>query len=60
MRKLSWIIAGILCTTPAYLQAAELGNAKVESHLTEHLKVLIPLTGLNGSPLDEVKVELAP
>ncbi|MHB8919620.1 MAG: type IV pilus assembly protein FimV [Halothiobacillus sp.] len=60
MRKLSWIIAGILCTTPAYLQAAELGNAKVESHLTEHLKVLIPLMGLNGSPLDEVKVQLAP
>ncbi|OYV47070.1 MAG: hypothetical protein B7X12_02565 [Halothiobacillus sp. 20-53-49] len=60
MRKLSWIIAGILCTTPALLHAAELGNAKVQSHLTEQLKVLIPLTGLNGAPLDEVKVQLAP
>lgn len=60
MRKLSWIIAGILCTTPAFLQAAELGNARVQSHLTEHLKVLIPLTGLNGAPLDEIKVQLAP
>jgi pilus assembly protein FimV len=60
MRKLSWIIAGILCTTPALIQAAELGNAKVQSHLTEQLKVLIPLTGLNGIPLDEVKIQLAP
>ncbi len=60
MRKLSWIIAGILCTAPALLHAAELGNARVQSHLTEHLKVLIPLTGLNGAPLDEVKVRLAP
>ncbi len=60
MRKLSWIIAGILCTTPALIHAAELGNAKVQSHLTEQLKVMIPLTGLNGIPTDEVKVQLAP
>ena len=60
MRKLSWIIAGILCTTPLAIQAAELGAAKVQSQLTERLNVLIPLTGLNGSPVDEVKVRLAP
>lgn len=60
MRKLSWIIAGILCTTPATLMAAELGTAKLESHLTERLKVIIPISGLHGTPLDEVKVRLAP
>ncbi|MDA3875964.1 MAG: LysM peptidoglycan-binding domain-containing protein [Halothiobacillus sp.] len=60
MRKLSWIIAGILCTTPVTLMAAELGAAKLESHLTERLKVIIPISGLNGTPLDEVKVSLAP
>ncbi|ANJ66481.1 hypothetical protein A9404_02985 [Halothiobacillus diazotrophicus] len=60
MRKLSWIIAGILCTTPAVLLAAELGAPKLESHLTEKLKVTIPITGLNGTPLDEIKVRLAP
>lgn len=60
MRKLSWIIAGILCTTPAALLAAELGAPKLESHLTEKLKVMIPITGLNGTPLDEIKVRLAP
>ncbi|HUX81670.1 MAG TPA: FimV/HubP family polar landmark protein [Halothiobacillus sp.] len=60
MRKLSWIIAGILCTTPVTLMAAELGAAKLESHLTERLKVIIPISGLNGTSLDEVKVSLAP
>lgn len=60
MRKLSWIIAGILCTAPVFVQAAELGDAKIASHLTEPLNVKIPITGLNGVSLDQVKVSLAP
>jgi pilus assembly protein FimV len=60
MRKLSWIIAGILCTAPVFVQAAELGDAKIASHLTERLNVKIPITGLNGASLDQVKVRLAP
>lgn len=60
MRKLSWIIAGILCTMPVTVMAAELGDAKLESHLTERLKVIIPISGLHGTPLDEIKIRLAP
>lgn len=60
MRKLSWMIAAVLSTLPAWAGAVELGSARVESHLTEHLKVVIPLTGLGAAPLDEVKVRLAP
>ena len=60
MRKLSWIIAGILCSTPVFVHAAELGDAKIASHLTERLNVKIPITGLNGVSLDQVKVRLAP
>lgn len=60
MRKLSWIIAGILCSTPVFVHAAELGDAKIASHLTEPLNVKIPITGLNGVSLDQVKVQLAP
>lgn len=60
MRKLSWIIAGILCTAPVFVHAAELGDAKIASHLTERLNVKIPITGLNGVSLDDVKVRLAP
>ncbi len=60
MRKLSWIIAGILCSTPVFVHAAELGEAKIASHLTEPLNVKIPITGLNGVSLDQVKVRLAP
>ncbi len=60
MRKLSWIIAGILCSTPVFVHAAELGDAKIASHLTERLNVKIPITGLNGVSLDQVKVQLAP
>jgi pilus assembly protein FimV len=60
MRKLSWIIAGILCTAPVFVHAAELGDAKIASHLTERLDVKIPITGLNGVSLDQVKVRLAP
>ncbi|ACX96537.1 FimV N-terminal domain protein [Halothiobacillus neapolitanus c2] len=60
MRKLSWIIAGILCSAPVFVHAAELGDAKIASHLTERLDVKIPITGLNGVSLDQVKVRLAP
>lgn len=60
MRKLSWIIAGILCTAPVFVHAAELGEARIASHLTERLDVKIPITGLDGVPLDQVKVRLAP
>ncbi|WP_298220239.1 FimV/HubP family polar landmark protein [Halothiobacillus sp.] len=60
MRKLSWIIAGILCSAPVFVHAAELGDAKIASHLTERLNVKIPITGLNGVSLDQVKVLLAP
>lgn len=60
MRKLSWIVAGILCTTPVFVHAAQLGEAKIASHLTERLNVKIPLSGLNGVALDQVKVRLAP
>ncbi|OZB56843.1 MAG: hypothetical protein B7X35_03695 [Halothiobacillus sp. 14-56-357] len=60
MRKLSWIIAGILCSTPVFVHAAELGEARIASHLTERLNVKIPITGLNGVSLDQVKVRLAP
>ncbi len=60
MRKLSWMIAAVLSTLPAWAGAVELGKAQVDSHLTEHLKVVIPLTGLGNTPLEEVKVRLAP
>ncbi|WP_407275118.1 FimV family protein [Halothiobacillus sp. DCM-1] len=60
MRKLSWMIAAVLSTLPAWAGAVELGQARVDSHLTEHLKVVIPLSGLGSTPIDEVKVRLAP
>ena len=60
MRKLSWMIAAVLSTLPAWAGAVELGNARVDSHLTEHLKVVIPISGFGNTPLDEVKVRLAP
>lgn len=60
MRKLSWMIAAVLSTLPTWVGAVELGNARVDSHLTEHLKVVIPISGLGSTPLDEIKVRLAP
>lgn len=62
MRKLSWIIAGILCTTAPMtaLHAAQLGNAQVESKLTQQLKVKIPIGDVQGASLDDIDVRLAP
>jgi len=62
MRKLSWIIAGILCTTAplSALHAAQLGEAQVESKLTQRLKVRIPLSDVKGVSPDDIKVRLAP
>jgi len=62
MRKLSWIIAGILCTTAPMtaLHAAQLGNAQVESKLTQQLKVKIPIDDVSGVSLDDIDVRLAP
>ncbi len=62
MRKLSWIIAGILCTTAPMtaLHAAQLGNAQVESKLTQQLKVKIPIDDVTGVSLDDIDVRLAP
>jgi Tfp pilus assembly protein FimV len=61
MRKLSLVIAGILgAGTPLISQAATLGEARVQSNLTEPLEVEVPLARSSNEPLDEIKVQLAP
>lgn len=61
MRKLSLVVAGILgAGTPLISQAATLGEARVQSNLTEPLKVEVPLARSSNEPLDEIKVQLAP
>jgi len=61
MRKLSLVIAGILgAGTPLISQAATLGEARVQSNLTEPLEVEVPLVRSANEPLDEIKVQLAP
>ena len=60
MRKLSWLIAGVLCTSvPAISHSAELGVATVKSNLTEPLSVRIPLNISGQQPVDEIQVGLA-
>jgi pilus assembly protein FimV len=41
-------------------QAATLGEARVQSSLTEPLEVEVPLARSSSEPLDEIKVQLAP
>ncbi|WP_372591852.1 hypothetical protein [Guyparkeria sp.] len=61
MRKLSLVIAGILgAGGPLISQAATLGDARVQSYLTEPLEVSVPLARSSNEPLDEVSVQLAP
>ncbi|MFW6041875.1 MAG: FimV family protein, partial [Guyparkeria sp.] len=61
MRKLSLVIAGILgAGSPLLSQAATLGDARVQSNLTEPLEVSVPLARSSNEPLDEISVQLAP
>ncbi|KTG17768.1 MULTISPECIES: hypothetical protein [unclassified Guyparkeria] len=61
MRKLSLVIAGILgAGSPLISQAATLGQAEVQSYLSEPLEVRVPLMRSSGEPLDEITVQLAP
>ncbi len=61
MRKLSLVIAGILgAGSPLISQAATLGDARVQSNLTEPLEVSVPLKRSANEPLDEIKAQLAP
>ncbi len=61
MRKLSLVIAGILgAGTPLISQAATLGEARVQSYLSERLDVRVPLARSSDEPLDEITVKLAP
>jgi len=61
MRKLSLVIAGILgAGSPMISQAATLGEAQVQSHLSEPLEVRVPLMRSSDEPLDEITVQLAP
>lgn len=61
MRKLSLVIAGILgAGGPLISQAATLGEARVESNLTEPLQVVVPLARSSNESLDELSVQLAP
>ncbi|MFI9654225.1 FimV/HubP family polar landmark protein [Guyparkeria sp. GHLCS8-2] len=61
MRKLSLVIAGILgAGTPLISQAATLGEARVQSYLSQPLDVRVPLARSSGEPLDEITVKLAP
>ncbi|MDG4868169.1 hypothetical protein P8631_09185 [Guyparkeria sp. 1SP6A2] len=61
MRKLSLVIAGILgAGGPLISQAATLGEARVESNLTEPLQVVVPLARTANESLDELSVQLAP
>ena len=61
MRKLSLVIAGILgAGGPLISQAATLGDARVQSYLTEPLEVSVPLARSSNEPLDEIRVQLAP
>ena len=61
MRKLSLVIAGILgAGSPLISQAATLGQAEVQSYLSEPLEVRVPLMRSSNEPLDEITVQLAP
>lgn len=61
MRKLSLVIAGILgAGSPLISQAATLGQAQVQSYLSEPLEVRVPLMRSSDEPLDEITVQLAP
>ena len=61
MRKLSLVIAGILgAGSPLISQAATLGEAEVQSYLSEPLEVRVPLMRSSDEPLDEITVQLAP
>jgi len=61
MRKLSLVIAGILgAGSPWISQAATLGQAQVQSYLSEPLEVRVPLMRSSDEPLDEITVQLAP
>lgn len=61
MRKLSLVIAGILgAGSPLISQAATLGEAQVQSYLSEPLEVRVPLMRSSDEPLDEITVQLAP
>ncbi|MCL7743901.1 hypothetical protein LV476_02905 [Guyparkeria hydrothermalis] len=61
MRKLSLVIAGILgAGSPLISQAATLGQAQVQSYLSERLEVRVPLMRSSDEPLDEITVQLAP
>lgn len=61
MRKLSLVIAGILgAGTPLISQAATLGEARVQSYLSQPLDVRVPLARSSDEPLDEITVKLAP
>ena len=61
MRKLSLVIAGILgAGSPLISQAATLGQAQVQSYLSEPLEVRVPLMRSSNEPLDEITVQLAP
>ncbi|MFP4252453.1 MAG: FimV/HubP family polar landmark protein [Guyparkeria sp.] len=61
MRKLSLVIAGVLgAGAPFISQAATLGEARVQSYLSEPLDVRVPLARSSDEPLDEITVKLAP
>ncbi|HER35332.1 MAG TPA: hypothetical protein ENO19_07680, partial [Halothiobacillaceae bacterium] len=61
MRKLSLVIAGILgAGSPLIGQAATLGQAQVQSYLSEPLEARVPLMRTSDEPLDEITVQLAP
>ena len=61
MRKLSLVIAGILgAGAPLISQAATLGEARVQSYLSQPLDVRVPLARSGDEPLDEITVKLAP
>ncbi|MFN2381896.1 MAG: hypothetical protein ABR561_05015 [Guyparkeria sp.] len=61
MRKLSLVMAGVLgAGTPLISQAATLGEARVQSFLSEPLDVRVPLSRSSDEPLDEITVKLAP
>lgn len=60
MRKLSLVIAGVLgAGYPLISQAATLGQAQVQSYLSEPLQVHVPLMRASDEPLDEITVQLA-
>ncbi|HZJ81850.1 MAG TPA: hypothetical protein VFC95_04065, partial [Guyparkeria sp.] len=61
MRKLSLVIAGVLgAGYPLISQTATLGQAQVQSYLSEPLRVHVPLMRASDEPLDEITVQLAP